>query len=127
MSGEKRCRRVTSAALMRSPIVDLDQLLGDDRIVSVCFLEKIPDASPGYDRVEHRSPDNGRIHGELTCFSCNARRAIKADESCRCDENNGREPLRIARTENNGVGTGEGSRYKHTRIADYLIDEIGNQ
>ena len=112
---------------MRSPIVDLDQLVGDDRIVGVCFLEKVSDASPGYDRVEHRSPDNRSIDGELTCFSCNARWPVEADESRWCDKNNRGETLRIARAENNGVGARERSRYEHTRIADYLIDEIGNQ
>src|SRR6476619_5901992 len=54
----KECsRRMTCAALVRRPVVDVDQIFGDNRVIDIDPLEPVPDASARDETIEHCGAD----------------------------------------------------------------------
>jgi hypothetical protein len=49
---------------MRGPVIDVDEIVGDDRIVGVGFFEPCTDAALRYEPVEHRGSDDRRLDCE---------------------------------------------------------------
>ena len=127
MARDECRRRMPGTPLVGSPIVDLDELVGNDGIISVSLFEIVSDAAPRYEGVEHRSADDGRVHRQLSGLTDNSRTLIQSHQPGGTDESDCGKTLRITCAKHDCVSTGEGGAHKDTRVADYLIDEIGDE
>jgi hypothetical protein len=127
MTGQKCTGGVASSALMRRGVVDLHQLASDERVVGVGVPEISAKIRPRHQGVEHGRAGNRRVDREPARFTAQTYRLVESHEAGGGNQGDGREAMRIARSENNRVGTRErGSNQNGWRV-DYPADEILNE
>src|SRR5688500_5931115 len=103
MARYERGRGVAGTALMRRPVIDLDEIISDDRIIGVCLFEITPDAALRYETIEHCRADYRSFHRESSRLVRNSSRPVQSHQPRRRDECDSRKPLVVPCSEDDRV------------------------